>query len=480
MLLKLGRALGVALSCLFLIPTPALWAVSMPTPGQPLTLGDAIAFTLENHPRRMAASSEAGAAEQQVGEAKSAMLPQIYGAADYLGSTQNGIGVTNYLNPGFVPRHNGATGQPQAWSLENNYLGAVGASQYLFDFGRVRGEIAERSAQADAAGAQLKLIELDLIFQTSQRYFALLAARQLVTVYEEATTQRQQQVHESKVRAAAALAPQIDVYTAQAQLARAETQLLAERNEVLKAKAALDNAMGLGTEAPDYEPSQTLSPSDVVGAVPDYIGAAMKLRPDLLALEDQARAAGAKVREYRSDLFPTVNAAAGYNAVGTGLPAANNYNIGLLISWPIFNGMLTTHQIEEARLRRRRGRTFDLRYAATHRARGQDRFPRLAKCASGDSRGFDNPRRLARRVDPGPEALRRGSRQHHRVDRRRARLHPGQGQLRQHAVCVCGGSRGTGAGGGAIARGSLSGRPGTPRQYTMNGPGHSIMFICSC
>ena len=351
MLLKLGRALGVALSCLLVAPSPALWAASMPTPGQRLTLGDAIGFTLENHPRRMAADSEAGAAEQQVGEARSAMLPQIYGAADYLGSTQNGIGAANYLNPGFIPRHNGATGQAQAWSLENNYLGAVGASQYLFDFGRVRGAITERRAQADAAAAELKLTELDLIFQTSQRYFALLAARQLVTVYEEAITQRQQQVHESKVKSAAALTPEIDVYTAEAQLARAETQLLAERNEVLKAKAALDNAMGLGAAAPDYEPSQTLGPSEVVGSTEEYVGAAMKLRPDLLALEDQARAAGAKVSEYRSDLFPTVNATASYNAVGTGLPAANNYNIGLVISWPIFNGMLTTHQIAEARLR---------------------------------------------------------------------------------------------------------------------------------
>jgi len=31
MLLKLGRALGVALSCMFFTSTPALWAVSMPT-----------------------------------------------------------------------------------------------------------------------------------------------------------------------------------------------------------------------------------------------------------------------------------------------------------------------------------------------------------------------------------------------------------------------------------------------------------------
>jgi outer membrane protein len=351
LLLKSGRALGVALFCLLVAPSPALWAVSMPTPGQRLTLGDAIGFTLVNHPRRMAANSEAGAAEQQIGEAKSAMLPQIYGAADYLGSTQNGIGATNYLNPGFVPRHNGAADQSQGWSLENNYLGAVGASQYLFDFGRVRGAIAESRAEADAASADLKLVELDLIFQTSQRYFALLAARQLVAVYEEAIAERQEQVHESKVKAAAALTPEIDVYTAKAQLARAETELLAERNEVAKAKAALDNAMGLGDEAPDYEASQTLSPSEVVGTAQAYVGAAMKLRPDLLALEDQARAAGAKINEYRSDLFPTVNAAAGYNAVGSGLPAANNYNIGLVISWPIFNGMLTTHQIEEARLR---------------------------------------------------------------------------------------------------------------------------------
>jgi outer membrane protein len=110
--------------------------------------------------------------------------------------------------------------------------------------------------------------------------------------------------------------------------------------------------MGLGAEAPDYETTQTLSSSEIVGSAKEYIDAAMKLRPDLLALEDQARAAGARVREYRSDLFPSANAVAGYNVLGTGLPGVNNYNIGLVISWPIFNGLLTTHQIEEARLRR--------------------------------------------------------------------------------------------------------------------------------
>ena len=37
--------------------------------------------------------------------------------------------------------------------------------------------------------------------------------------------------------------------------------------------------------------------------------------------------------------------------MGTGLPAANNFNVGIVVSWPIFNGFLTTHQIDEAKAR---------------------------------------------------------------------------------------------------------------------------------
>jgi len=350
--LKLGCTLGVTLLCLTTLSPSAVRAVSMPVPGRPLTLGDAIQLTLENHPRRLAALAEAGAAIQQVGEARAAMLPQVYGAAEYLGSTQNGIGATNYLNPGFIPRHSGAAGLPQAWSLTNNYLGGIGATQYLLDFGRVRGQVTERRADADEADARLKLTELDLIFETSRRYFALLAAQQLVGVYEQAVTQRQEQVHESKVKAQAALTPEIDVYTARAQLERAQVHLLDARAAVLEAKAALDNAIGLGPEAPNYQVAESLSTNDVTGSVKDYFAAATRLRPDLRALKDQARAAGAQIAEYRSDYFPNVNAAAGYNAVGSGTPAANNYAIGLVIKWPIFNGMLTTHQVEETRLHR--------------------------------------------------------------------------------------------------------------------------------
>jgi outer membrane protein TolC len=62
---------------------------------------------------------------------------------------------------------------------------------------------------------------------------------------------------------------------------------------------------------------------------------------------------GAQIAEYRSDYLPTVNAAAGYSALGTGLPAANNFNVGIEIVWPIFNSFLTSHQVAETQLHRK-------------------------------------------------------------------------------------------------------------------------------
>ena len=88
------------------------------------------------------------------------------------------------------------------------------------------------------------------------------------------------------------------------------------------------------------------------GGLAAYYATALRLRPDLSAIENQIRAEGARIAEYRSDFFPTVHAVAGYSALGTGTPVANNYEAGIVINWPIFNGFETEHQIAEATFHR--------------------------------------------------------------------------------------------------------------------------------
>ena len=355
---KLCMSAAIALFISFLLGARSACAQAPIEPGEQLTLQKAIELALKDHPRGLAARSEAEAVGETVGEASSALLPQVYGSGQDLGATDNGIGDTTYLNPGYIPRtpgtaHNRSADASQAFSPQNNYAMALGASQFLFDFGRRRGFVKEREFESDAARADSKFIDLNLIYEVTQRYLALLADHQKLIVYEKAVAQRQEQLHDAQVKAKAGLVPEVDVYTAQAELARAKVERLDAQNAEETGKAGLDNAMGFGASAPDYKLADILTYHPISGDVTQYYTAALQVRPDLSELEQQARAEGAKITQYRSDFFPTVNAVAGFNAVGNGAPpVTNNYDAGIMISWPIFNGFETEHQIAEAKFHR--------------------------------------------------------------------------------------------------------------------------------
>ena len=160
-------------------------------------------------------------------------------------------------------------------------------------------------------------------------------------------------LHEAEVKANAGLRPQIDVYLTEAEVQRAQLHLVDARNAEDDAEVAFDNALGLGGSSPNYQLVDVLTYSPVTEQLGSLVRDAMSLRPDMKALADQARAMGARITQYRSDYFPTVNGVAGYSAMGTGLPAVNNFDVGIVISWPIFNSFLTTHQIAEAQFQQR-------------------------------------------------------------------------------------------------------------------------------
>jgi len=327
-------------------------------PGAEITLKQAIDIALRFHPKVQESHSETNAAEQQVGQARSYLGPQVYGATEYLRSTENGIGNTSYYSPnGIFPRMTGRNHDfpsndfSQSSDTSDNFGGGIGVSQFLFDFGRRHGFVSERQYEHRAAAAQERLTQLDIIYEVTQRYFDLLEAKQLIRVYEKAVEQRQYHLHEARVKAEAGLRPQLDTYVTQAEVQRAQLNLVDARINLADAKVALDNALGLSDNAPPFELVEVLTYSPVTEKYRDLLRTAFALRPDLRALDDRAKAMGAQIVEYNSDYYPTVSAVGGYAALGTGLPMANNFNVGVLITWPIFNSFLTRDQIAEAKYR---------------------------------------------------------------------------------------------------------------------------------
>ncbi|MHB8383491.1 MAG: TolC family protein [Candidatus Binataceae bacterium] len=347
--LVLGIASGVC--------TRAYAQQVMIEPNSDLTLKQATQIALKLHPLRMESEATRTAASEGVGVARANLLPQVYGSAQYLRSTDNGIGNTSYFGLNIFPRVTGrnhllaSSDFAQSTESSNNYLGGLSVSQFLFDFGRVRGFINERRADLEAADAKLKLTDLNLIYAVAERYYALLAADEEIKVYDEAIRQRQVQLRQASELAKADLRPGIDVSITQADLSRAQMEKVKAVNARDDAKVALDAAMGMADSAPPYKTVGTLTYSPVIEQLPNLLARAFQLRPDLKALVDEARAAGARVDQFKSDYLPTGTAQAGYTAMGTGLPAANNMFVGMVITWPIFNGFRTTDQVAEARAR---------------------------------------------------------------------------------------------------------------------------------
>jgi outer membrane protein len=336
------------------------------SPQAEVTLKQAIAIALKYHPRIRESAENTTAATARIGEARSYLGPQVNGIAQDLGTSDNGIADTSFYNPsGMFPRVSGrnhslpSSDFDQTGDINNNYMGGLAISQFLFDFGGRRGFVEQRRFEAASVAATEQLTKLDLIFEVSQTYFSVLQAKELIGVYEKAVEQRQFHLHEAQVKAEARLRPELDVYATQAELERARLHLVDAHNAYDDAKVALNNALGLSDRAPQYHLADVLTYAPVTESLQALLATAMHQRPDLKALDDQARALGAQIVEYRSDYFPNANALGGYSAMGTGpamgyrLPVANNFNVGIVITWPIFNSFLTTDQISETKARQR-------------------------------------------------------------------------------------------------------------------------------
>ncbi len=349
----MGRRPVIAIAAGVLAAHLAYAAGDVPiTAGETLAVDRAVALALRYQPRRQTAEAEADAAGERVGQARSNLLPQVLASAQYLRGTDNGIGDTAYLSGLGIPRAP-TTGRHvnQLTETFDNYLGGLSAYQHLFDFGRTLGLVEQRNAEADGARARLELVRLDLVYQVSKAYFDLVAAREIVKVYEQAVAQRTEHLNEAEVKSKAGLRSEIDAYTAKAELTRAKLRLTDARDAAATSKAALDNAMGLGPGTPDYVlPPLEKRGLEVTGSLDAYLAQAVRDRPDLKMLEDEARAAGAEIREFKSDYFPAIGAVAGINTRGQDATPGTNYEAGLVITWPIFNGFLTDHQVAEARL----------------------------------------------------------------------------------------------------------------------------------
>ena len=298
-------------------------------PGEIITLGRSIGIALKKNPQIVATTGSVNISESRVGEARSNYYPQV--------SAQGGYSRVSPL-------------QGTATRLSNYelYAGSVSASQNLIDFGKTSSQVNIAKYNLEASRSDLNTISDQVIFNVKQAYYNVLQARRSRDVALDVLKQFQQHLDQAKGFYEVGIKAKIDVTKAEVNLSNARLNLIRAGNAVKISWVVLNNAMGL-PHAPEYTIEDDLAIHKFETTFDEALKRAYENRPDLKALVAKRKAAQEAIGLARTGYYPVLNGSASYNRSGQDFPLDHGWSAGVVLTIPLFNGFLTSHQVAEAK-----------------------------------------------------------------------------------------------------------------------------------
>lgn len=305
--------------------------------GQTLTLEEAKAAALRNHPGIQAAEFGAEAAGERILQAESALRP-------VLSANITGAGAADASRVAA-----GALNNPIIYS--RLALGAT-VTQTVTDFGRTRELVASSKISSQAERERVKATKADILLQVERAYFQALRSHAVTEIAKSTIESRQLLVDQVEALVNAKLKSGLDLSFASTNLAEGKLLLASAQNEEQAAMAMLAEAMG------SREPV-TQALTDV--PMPETIGAdrnklteeALRMRPELAAGRLDTEAAQRLANAEHALRYPTISvvATAGVIPARVDNLSSNYVAGGVNVSLPFLNGGLFKSRQREAALR---------------------------------------------------------------------------------------------------------------------------------
>jgi outer membrane protein len=306
-----------------------------------LTLQEAVAIAIKNHPQIQAAQDEVNFAHQQIVINRSSYYPTVSG--EITGSQANNlarIGAGELTDPRLFSRF----GQ------------GIGVNQLITDSGRTPSLVASARLQSQSTEQTLAATRYDVVLQVNRAYFNVLGAQALMKVAQQTVDARQLLADQVNELARNGLKSQLDASFADVNVSEAKLLLLRAQEGVEEALAQLGRALGSDQPA-SYQLVEEQLPPGPPAKPDELIAQAINNRPELASLRF-SRDAAYKFFDAERDLSrPTVSVA----AVGGFLPFVNTpasapipaeyEGIGANVSIPVFNGHLFSARREAAHQR---------------------------------------------------------------------------------------------------------------------------------
>jgi len=303
-----------------------------------LTLQQAEALAIQNHPQVQGAQNEVNYSNQQIVENRAAYYPNVTG--DLTASQGNNLARIG-------------AGDLAASRLFDRFGQGVVVRQLVTDSGRTSNLVRSSRLQAQATAQSAQATRYDVLLQVTRSYFEVLHAQAVVKVAEQTVAARQLLSDQVTELARNQLKSQLDASFAEVNVSEAKLLLLRAQDSVQQAQAELGRALGSDRPA-DYQLADEPLPAGPPTTADELIVQAVNNRPELASLRF-SRDASYKFADAEKDLArPTVSVV----GVGGFLPFINNPSgspippeyegIAANVSIPVFNGHLFSARREAA------------------------------------------------------------------------------------------------------------------------------------
>lgn len=294
-----------------------------------LSLDEAVATALRNHPQILEAKANLRGAEARTGQSLASYYPQISIAADW---SKGRSFMTASENLKDVEVHTDAV-----------YL-----KQVIYDFGRTSGSVAAARSNHVAAQESLVITRQDTILRVKTAYYLVLATDKQVAAVTEDVKAREAVFNQAQEFFRQGIRAKVEVTRAEANLYAARTSLIRAKNNREIARIELANAMGVSSLGswslvePAASPA-ILPPGDTVRQ--DAVANRAELKR-LLALKE---AATASLQVARSGYLPILSGTATVGYADKDFPPGGKvWGVGLNLTVPLFTGFSTVEQEREA------------------------------------------------------------------------------------------------------------------------------------
>jgi outer membrane protein TolC len=218
----------------------------------------------------------------------------------------------------------------------------------LFDFGKTSTQVKIQNLNVNASRADYDDVMTMVVLNVKNAYYNLLQNQRNLVVAIDTMQQFQQHLDQANAFFRIGTKPKFDVTKAEVDFGNARLNVLKAENAVRAARITLKDVMGIPGNA-DFNIVDNLTFQKSNLQLNDVLNKAYSTRPDLRSVIAKREATEKSIDLAQKGYYPTLSGSAGYGYSGADFPLGSGWNAGAALSFPIFTGLSTKYQVDEAR-----------------------------------------------------------------------------------------------------------------------------------